>query len=163
MEQASEVGTLRQPLLDRVKEQYNEIFLVGRHLAELFCTSTDAMWAVCLGHRGKDGNSAYWQGEQTGKQETNTKNNPQNTKKKNKNKHNNQAGTLWKAPALPAKIHNSFLKSRSHTHIRRSTSLPPHTHTSAHLYRTCTSTLSLLHIRPLFLSVHTSFLLIFYI
>ena len=84
MEQASEVGTLRQPLLDRVKEQYNEIFLVGRHLAELFCTSTDAMWAVCLGHRGKDGNSAYWQGEQTGKQETNTKNNPQNTKKKQK-------------------------------------------------------------------------------
>ena len=39
MEQASEVGTLRQPLLDRVKERYNEIFLVGRrwHLAEGAC------------------------------------------------------------------------------------------------------------------------------
>ena len=36
MEQASEVGTLRQPL-DRVKERYNEIFSVGRHLAEGAC------------------------------------------------------------------------------------------------------------------------------
>ena len=42
----------------------------------------------------------------------------------------------------------------SHARIRRSTSLPPHTHTSAHLYHICTSTLSLLHIRPLFLSTY---------
>ena len=69
------------------------------------------------------------------------------------------AGTLQKAPALPAEIHNSFLKPKSHAHIRRSSSLPPHTHTSAHLYHTCTSTLSLLHIRPLFLSFYISFLL----
>ena len=34
----------------------------------------------------------------------------------------------------------------SHAHIRRSTSPPHHTHTSAHLYHICTSTLSLLHI-----------------
>ena len=34
----------------------------------------------------------------------------------------------------------------SHAHIRRSTSPPHHTHTSAHLYHLCTSTLSLLHI-----------------
>ena len=48
----------------------------------------------------------------------------------------------------------------SQAHIRRSTSLPPHTHTSAHLYHIYTSTLSLLHIRPLFLSFYISFLLI---
>ena len=39
----------------------------------------------------------------------------------------------------------------SHAHIRRSTSPPHHTHTSAHLYHICTSTLSLLHICPVFL------------
>ena len=38
-----------------------------------------------------------------------------------------------------------------------STDLPLHLHTSTDLYRTCTSTLSLLHIHPLFLSVYTSF------
>ena len=50
-----------------------------------------------------------------------------------------------------------------HTHIRRSTSLPPHTHGSPHLYQTCASTLSLLHIRPLLLSYYIPFILIFYI
>ena len=56
----------------------------------------------------------------------------------------------------------------SHAHIRRSTSPPHHAHTSAHLYHICTSTtdlnrtcttstLSLLHIHPLFLSFYTSF------
>ena len=39
----------------------------------------------------------------------------------------------------------------SHAHIRRSTSPPHHTHTSAHLYHTCTSTLSILHVHPFFL------------
>ena len=38
----------------------------------------------------------------------------------------------------------------SHDPIRRSTSPPHHTHTSAHLYHICTSTLSLLHICPVF-------------
>ena len=42
----------------------------------------------------------------------------------------------------------------SHAHIRRSTSPPHHTHTSAHLYHICTSTLSLLHICPVFLSTY---------
>ena len=42
----------------------------------------------------------------------------------------------------------------SHAHIRRSTSPPHHTHTSAHLYHLCTSTLSLLHICPVFLSLY---------
>ena len=37
-----------------------------------------------------------------------------------------------------------------HLHTLTSVDLPLHLHTSAHLYRTCTSTLSLLHIRPLF-------------
>ena len=46
----------------------------------------------------------------------------------------------------------------SHAHIRRSTSPPHHTHTSAHLYHTCTSTLSLLHICPVFSSSYISFL-----
>ena len=41
----------------------------------------------------------------------------------------------------------------SHAHIRRSTSPPHHTHTSAHLYHLCTSTLSLLHICPVFLYI----------
>ena len=40
----------------------------------------------------------------------------------------------------------------SHAPIRRSTSPPHYTHTSAHLYPICTSTLSLLHICPVFLS-----------
>ena len=44
--------------------------------------------------------------------------------------------------------------SSSHAHIRRSTSPPHHTHTSAHLYHICTSTLSLLHICPVFLSFY---------
>ena len=35
---------------------------------------------------------------------------------------------------------------------------PHHTHTSAHLYHICTSTLSLLHICPVFLSFYISFL-----
>ena len=49
-----------------------------------------------------------------------------------------------------------------HLHLRTltSTDLPLHLHTSTDLYRTCTSTLSLLHIRPLFLSFYISFLLI---
>ena len=51
----------------------------------------------------------------------------------------------------------TFTSSRAHIH--RSTSL--HLHTSAHLYRTCTSTLSLLHVHPLFLSFYISFLFIF--
>ena len=40
-----------------------------------------------------------------------------------------------------------------HLHLRTptSTDLPLHLHTSTDLYRTCTSTLSLLHIHPLFL------------
>ena len=38
-----------------------------------------------------------------------------------------------------------------------STDLPLHLHTSTDLYRTCASTLSLLHIHPLFLSFYTSF------
>ena len=46
----------------------------------------------------------------------------------------------------------------SHAHIRRFTSPPHYTHTSAHLYHTCTSTLSLLHICPVFLSFYISFL-----
>ena len=46
----------------------------------------------------------------------------------------------------------------SHAHIRRSTSPPHHTHTSAHLYHICTSTLSLLHICPVLLSFYISFL-----
>ena len=49
----------------------------------------------------------------------------------------------------------------SHAHIRRSTrsTSPPHyTHTSAHLYHICASTLSLLHICPVFLSFYISFL-----
>ena len=46
-----------------------------------------------------------------------------------------------------------------HLHLRTltSTDLPLHLHTSTDLYRTCTSTLSLLHIHPLFLSFYTSF------
>ena len=44
----------------------------------------------------------------------------------------------------------------SHAHIRRSTSPPHCTHTSAHLYHICTSTLSLLHICPVFLSCYIS-------
>ena len=46
----------------------------------------------------------------------------------------------------------------SHAHIRRSTSPPHRTHTSAHLYHICTSKLSLLHICPVFLSFYISFL-----
>ena len=48
----------------------------------------------------------------------------------------------------------------SHANIRRSTSPPPHAHTSIYIYHICTSTLSFLHIRPLFLSF---FFLSFYI
>ena len=46
-----------------------------------------------------------------------------------------------------------------HLHLRTltSTDLPLHLHTSLDLYRTCASTLSLLHIHPLFLSFYTSF------
>ena len=46
-----------------------------------------------------------------------------------------------------------------HLHLRTltSTDLPLHLHTSTDLYRTCTSTLSLLHIHLLFLSFYTSF------
>ena len=44
----------------------------------------------------------------------------------------------------------------SHARIRRSTSPPHYTHTSAHLYHICTSTLSLLHICPFFLSFFLS-------
>ena len=46
-----------------------------------------------------------------------------------------------------------------HLHLRKltSTDLALHLHTSTDLYRTCTSTLSLLHIHPLFLSFYTSF------
>ena len=46
-----------------------------------------------------------------------------------------------------------------HLHLRTltSTDLPLHLHTSTDLYRACTSTLSLLHIHPLFLSCYTSF------
>ena len=54
----------------------------------------------------------------------------------------------------------SFLSSLCvHLHLRTltSTDLPLHLHTSTDLYRTCTSTLSLLHIHPLFLSFYTSF------
>ena len=53
--------------------------------------------------------------------------------------------------------HLSTFRS-SHAHIRRSTSPPHHTHTSAHLYHICTSTLSLLHICPVFSSSYISFL-----
>ena len=53
-----------------------------------------------------------------------------------------------------------YIFTRSHL---RSTSLPPHTHTSAHLYHTCTSTQSLLHIRPLFLSFFLSTYLSFFL
>ena len=42
-----------------------------------------------------------------------------------------------------------------------SADVPLHLHTSARLYRTCTPTLSLLHIRPLLLSFYTSCLLNF--
>ena len=45
----------------------------------------------------------------------------------------------------------------SHARIRRSTSPPHYTHTSAHLYHICTSTLSLLHICPVF-SFYAAFL-----
>ena len=51
----------------------------------------------------------------------------------------------------------------SHAHIRRSTSPPHHTHTSPHLYHICTSTLSLLHICPVFLSFFLSFFLSTYL
>ena len=51
-----------------------------------------------------------------------------------------------------------FTFTSSHAHIRRSTSPPHHTHTSAHLYHICTPTLSLLHIYPVFLSFYISFL-----
>ena len=46
-----------------------------------------------------------------------------------------------------------------HLHLRTltSTDLPLHLYTSTDLYRTCASTLSLLHIHPLFLSFYTSF------
>ena len=46
-----------------------------------------------------------------------------------------------------------------HLHLRTltSTDLPLHLHTSTHLYRTCTSTLSLLHVHPFFLSFYISF------
>ena len=46
-----------------------------------------------------------------------------------------------------------------HARIPRSTSPPHHTHTSAHLYHICTSTLSLLDFCPVFLSFFLSFLL----
>ena len=46
----------------------------------------------------------------------------------------------------------------SHAHIRRFTSPPHHTHTSAHLYHIYASALSLLHICPVFLSFYISFL-----
>ena len=49
----------------------------------------------------------------------------------------------------------------SHAPIRRSTSPPHYTHTSAHLYPICTSTLSLLHICPVFLSFFLSFYISF--
>ena len=44
-----------------------------------------------------------------------------------------------------------------HLDTLTSADLPLHLHTYAHLYRTCASTLSLLHIRPLFLSFYISF------
>ena len=52
-----------------------------------------------------------------------------------------------------------FSLTSVHVHLRTLTcaDLPLHLHTSAHLYRSCTSTLSLLHIRPLFLSFYISF------
>ena len=56
-----------------------------------------------------------------------------------------------------------FSLASVHLHLRMltCTDLPLHLHTSAHLYRTCTSTLSLLHVHPLFLSFYISFLFIF--
>ena len=42
----------------------------------------------------------------------------------------------------------------SHARIRRSTCPPHYTQTFAHLYRICTTTLSLLHICPVFLSTY---------
>ena len=46
---------------------------------------------------------------------------------------------------------------REYLDMLTSAYVPLHLHTSAHLYHTCTSTLSLLHIRPLPLSFYTSF------
>ena len=50
-----------------------------------------------------------------------------------------------------------------HRHMLTSADLPLHLHTSVHLSRTCTSTLSLLHIRPLFLSFFLSFFFSFFL
>ena len=59
---------------------------------------------------------------------------------------------------LPFFLHIFSLVS-VHLHLRtlKSTDLPLHLHTSTDLYRACTSTLTLLHIHPLFLSFYTSF------
>ena len=51
----------------------------------------------------------------------------------------------------------------SHAHIRRSTSPPHHTHTSAHLYITSVHPHCLLHICPVFLSFFLSFFLSTYL
>ena len=75
---------------------------------------------------------------------------------------------IYIAPAHPhchsfASTLSFFLRIFSltsvHVHLRTLTSadLPLHLHTSAHLYHTCASTLSLLHIRPLFLFFYISF------
>ena len=61
--------------------------------------------------------------------------------------------TSTSTPPSPLYI---YIFTRSHPQIYLSP--PHHTHTSAHLYHICTSTLSLLHICPVFLSFYISFI-----
>ena len=60
------------------------------------------------------------------------------------------------ADASPSTSPHLSTITSSHARIPRSTSPPHHTHTSAHLYHICTSTLSLLDFCPVFLSFFLS-------
>ena len=53
MAHSSESGTLRQPLLNRVKERYNEILSVGKHLADGTCVACQASEAIFATEGGK--------------------------------------------------------------------------------------------------------------
>ena len=56
MEHSPELGTLRQPLLTHVKERYNEILLVGQHLASGTCVACQAPEQL---FQTKDGEAEY--------------------------------------------------------------------------------------------------------
>ena len=56
MEHSPELGTLRQPLLTHVKERYNEILLVGQHLASGMCVACQAPEQL---FQTKDGEAEY--------------------------------------------------------------------------------------------------------